>query len=754
MRASILRLTLTLAAMAAFTGTAFGADADWSLCGEGYRIPERPVSETAESASDPEAFRISADSADLVEEGVSRLTGNVAVERGTRLLRSEELVYDQPEGVIEAKGNVRYWDEGVFVAGENARAEIETDVVAIERVTRYMLEGEHGHGEARDLGISGNERIAASDATYTTCNPGDADWLISAGHLAIDPAEGTGIARNVWLRIMGQRLFYLPRLSFALSSQRKSGFLAPSWGSSETGGLEVTTPFYFNLAPNYDATLEARAMSERGVQARGELRFLSRAYGSGWLGAEHLPSDAKFDDDRSAFDLAHRHEWSDRWSTDARLEWVSDTEYLLDLGAGLSQSSRTYLPRRFDASYRGDGWDALVRFQNFQTLNPSILEQDRPYARLPQILVRRNAPERNRALNVGAEAEISYFHRQSYTDGARANLRSSFTYPIHTAATFVTPRAALHVTGYELDRVEAESALDDRRTLVVPALSLDSGMFLERPVTLEGRSLTHTVEPRLYYLLVPFERQDDLPNFDTSESTFSFARLYRENRFSGGDRIGDANQLTLGLTSRLLDEHGAELARASLGQISHFRDRRVGLDRSDAPQRRRASDLVAEIEARPARGWRLRTSLQYDVVDDRTDASALHVQYRRDRRRVFNAAYRLVRDIAPDRTIEQADLSFVWPIANQWRTIGRWSFALNEVGNRTLEAFGGLAYESCCLTLRAVARRYLSHAHWSESDERYSNGIYVQVEFKGLTGAGARPKEFLVRGIPGYENEF
>ena len=262
--------------MAAFTGAAVGADADWSLCGEGFRIPERPASEAGESASDRETFRVSADSADLVEEGVSRLTGNVALEHGTRLLRSDEIVYDQPEGIIEAGGHVRYWDDGVFVAGKNARVEIETDVVAIERVTTYMLEGEHGHGEAGDFGTDGNGRMTASDATYTTCNPGDADWRISAGHLAIDPAEGTGRARDVWLRIMGQRLFYLPRLSFALSSRRKSGFLAPSWGSSEAGGLEVTAPFYFNLAPNYDATLEARAMSERGVQARGELRFLSR----------------------------------------------------------------------------------------------------------------------------------------------------------------------------------------------------------------------------------------------------------------------------------------------------------------------------------------------------------------------------------------------------------------------------------------------------------------------------------------------
>ena len=740
--------------MAAFAGAALAADTDWPLCGEGLQIPERPVSEASESTADPETFRVSADSADIVEDGVTRLTGNVAVEGGTRLLRSDEIVYDESEGVIEAKGNVRYWDEGTFVAGENARAELETDAVTVESVTAYMLEGAHGHGEARDVEIIGNERMTASGASFTTCNPGDADWRITADRLTIDQAEGTAEARNLWLRVMGQRLFYLPRLSFPLSSRRKSGFLAPSWGSSESSGIEVTAPFYFNLAPNYDATLAARAMSKRGVQARGELRFLARGYGSGRIAAEHLPSDARFDGDRTAFDLSHRHEWSDRWSTDARLEQVSDASYLQDLGDGLSQSSRSYLPRRLDVTYRGEQWDALLRIQDFQTLDPSILPHDQPYTRLPQIVLRTNAPQRNRALNVSGQAEVTYFQRDSFTTGARASLRPSVTYPIHTAGIFVTPKATLHLTRYELDRIGAETSLDGEPTSLVPAFSLDGGMSLERPLTLEGRSLTHTVEPRLYYLIVPFGHQSDLPNFDTSEFSFNFARLFRENRFSGGDRIGDTHQLTLGLTSRLLDEHGAELVRASLGRVAYFRDRWVQLDRTDPPETRRASDLLAEIEARPARKWRLRTSLQYDPMDRRNEASAFHVQYRSDRRRLFNLAYRRVRDIEPEGTIEQADLSFVWPIANHWRTIGRWNVALDGERNQTLEAFGGLAYESCCFMFRAMARRYLSHDERGADGDRYSNGIYVQVEFKGLTGTGIRPHEFLIRGIPGYENEF
>ena len=754
MKLSTRLLLLALAAPVVFASAAASADDDWSLCGAGFQVPERPVSEAVESGSDSETIHLSADEAELVEDGVSRLTGNVAVGQGTRQLRSDEIVYNQSEAVIEARGNVRFWDEGVFVTGERARAEIEQDVITIEPATAFMLEDEHGHGDAAEIKTLGNERMTANDVTYTTCNPGDADWRITASRVEFDRTKDAGTARNAWLEFKGQRVFYLPWISFPLSSQRKSGFLAPTYGTDRSGGVEVTAPYYFNLAPNYDATLTARAMRERGVQAQGEFRFVSRAYGSGRVAAHYLPFDAKFDDDRTAFDLAHQHRWSDRWSTNTRFEWVSDAEYLEDLGASLSQSSRTHLPRRFDARYRGDGWGALVRFQEFLTVDRTILAQNRPYARLPQILVQTNLPERNRAPNFGATAELTYFDQRSRTTGARVDLQPSLTYPIHTAGTFMVPKAAVRFTRYNLNRTEAEATSDDGPSRMLPSFSLDGGMFLERPVTLHNRPLTHTIEPRLYYLLVPFDHQDDLPKFDTSRSSFNFAQLFRENRFSGGDRIGDANQVTLALTSRLLDERGGELARASIGQIRYFRDREVVLGTNDDPETTRGSDIVAEIEARPTQKWRLRAGLQYDTGASRTDKNALNVRYQPDRRSVVNATYRFVRDSDPAKTIKQADLSFAWPIGAHWRTVGRWSLALNEDRNQTLEAFGGLEYESCCWGFRAVARRFLSNGGRSDGEDNYSNGLFLQLELKGLTGAGNRIEALLTRSIPGYENEF
>ena len=738
-------LLLVFAGSSAFAGAARGAGDDWSQqCGTGFRIPARPAPDPVEPGGGPGAIDLSADEGEFIEDGVSTFTGNVRIRRGSQQLRSDELTYDG--GTLEAGGKVGFWDEGIYVASERARAEAGTDVVTLESGLSYMLDDVHGHGGAHRLTRFGNARTTVDGATYTTCNPGDADWRVTARNVEFDHVEDTGTARDVWLEFMGQRVFYMPWLSFPLSDRRKSGFLVPTYGMGGSRWVALTIHYYFNLAPNRDATLTTRVMSERGVQALGEFRFLSRTYGAGRFEAHYLPSDAEFGDDRAAFDFAHRHRWSSRWSTDARFEWASDAEYFGDLGAGLAQSSRTHLPRRFDARYDGDGWRARFRLRDHLTLDRTILPQDRPYASLPQILVRTKLPERNRALNFGARAELTYFDQRGRTTGARMDLQPSVTWPFRTSGTFVVPKAALHFTRYALDRTGTEASMKNDPSRLVPSFSLDSGVFLERPATFHGRSLTHTIEPRLYYLYVPFRSQDDLPIFDTGRFSFNFAQLFREDRFSGRDRIGDANQVALALTSRILDERGGELARASVGQIRYFRDRKVALDDTDAAETARSSDVVAGVEARPSRKWRVRASLRYDTGADRTARNTFGVRYRPDERRVLNAAYRLVDDV------DQAEVSFAWPIGARWRTVGRWNFAFNEERNKTLEAFGGLEYESCCWGLRVVARRFLLGN--SGGGDGYSNGIFLQLELKGLTGVGHRADAFLERSIPGYENEF
>lgn len=735
-----------------YSGAARSAD-DWALCGAGVQVPARPALDEAEP--DPEAIYLSADDADASEEGVSKLTGNAQVSQGARQLQADELVYSASDEIMDARGDVRYWDDGVFIAGTGARADFAQNVITMKPVDRYVLEAEHGHGSAAEITIPDDARLTAHELTYTTCDPGRADWRIIADRVEFDRIEHTGTAHDTWLEFMGHRVFYLPWISFPLSDRRKTGFLTPTFGVDDSTGVDITTPYYFNLAPNYDATLGARTMSDRGVQAQGEFRFLSRSFGSGRTAGEYMPSDSKYDDDRAAFNLEHRHRWTDRLSTDTRFEWVSDAEYFQDLGAGLSQTSRTHLPRRLDANYRGDGWSALLRLEDFQTVDRTLPKKDRPYASLPQVRMQTDVPERDRTLHLGAVADVTHFDRRSSTTGLRAHLEPSISYPVHTGGAFAVPKATLHLTGYNLDRTADDPSDfgDDSPSRVLPSFSLDGGAFFERPITVRDRSLTHTIEPRLFYLLVPFERHDDIPNFDSSLSSFSFAQLFRENRFNGVDRIGDANQLTVALTSRMLDEGGDELARASIGQIHYFRDRRVNLGFGDEKETVSSSDVVAELDGRLARTWRLRAELQYDTRDDRTERNTLNLRHQPNRRSVVNLAYRLVRDTGLAGDIEQADLSFAWPLGPSWRSVGRWRYALNEDRNSTLEAFAGLEYESCCWGLRAVGRRFLTRG-LGRDDDRYSNGFFLQFELKGLTGGGASTEAFLARSIPGYENEF
>ena len=734
---------------------AAGADDDWSRCSSVPLMPARPEP-AADTGADPDSIHLSADSADVTDEGISRLTGNVVAEQGKRQLQSDELTYTPDLEIFDARGNVRVWDDGMFVSGDSARTDLEHEVTTISGTATYVIRDWHGHGSASRISAIADERLTAADATYTTCDPDgpdDPDWRITAGHVEFDRAANAGVARHAWLEFDGQRVFYLPWFSFPLSDARKSGFLSPTFGVDRSNGIEVMSPYYFNLAPNYDATLSARTMSERGVQAQGEFRFLSRRYGTGRAAARYLPFDRNFDDYRAGFDLAHRHRWTSRWSTDSRFEWVSDPEYYEDFGANLAQASQTHLLRRVDADYLGDGWTTRVRFEDYLTVDRTIPPTGRPYARIPQILFRTYGTERNRAFNLRTNAEVTYFEKDAHTTGLRADLRPSLSYPIRTAGTFLVPRATLDVTQYSLQAAEGVTLDDDAPSRVLPVLSLDSGLFMERSLVLQNRNLTHTLEPRLYYLHVPFERQSHLPDFDTSLTSFSFAQLFRENRYSGRDRIGDANQLTLALTSRLLDEGSAEVARASIGQIRYFRDREVVLGESDEPATRSASDLVADIEVRPSREWRLRAGVQYDSDAGRTTKGAVNVRYQPNRSSVVNAAYRLVRDIDPSKSIEQADLSIAWPLGARWRTVGRWNFALGEETNRTLEAFAGLEYESCCWGFRTVVRRFFT-GDSADGEDRYSLGVFLQLELKGLTDIGDSTDAFLTRSIPGYENEF
>jgi LPS-assembly protein len=734
----VIPLLALVPVLAGVVATSHGAGAQenpWSQCGPAWVLPDRPLVER--DTTDPDAIFVTADSADMVEGGLSVLSGNVIVDRGGEQIGADEVRYDEPGQTIDAEGNVRFWTLGFHARGDRGSTSLENDQSTLENAS-FMDLASHGRGTAESVLVSGQDQVDARNATYTTCNPDNADWLLAAGRIKLDRATSVGTATNVWVKFKKVPVFYSPYLSFPLSDERKSGFLVPTFRVSESTGVEATVPYYFNIAPNYDATLALRPMSDRGVQTQGEFRYL-KEWGEGLFGGEYLPDDSKFDDDRAAFHFRHGGEFISRWRADANYDWVSDSNYFEDLGTELSVSSQSFLERRGDITYTGDAFWARARAQGYQTIDETLPADGRPYERLPQLFAATSFRERNRRLNLGGFAEAVQFEREASVTGTRLDLRPTLSYPYRTPGAFLVPSASLRYTYYKLEDAAAGSADEPDRLL--PTFSVDSGLFFERSLHIGEGSFVHTLEPRAFYLYVPFEEQGDLPVFDTGEFTFTFEQLFREDRFSGADRVGDANQLSLALTSRLISAGGDEIVRGSIGQIRYFRDREVTLP--GVPQETQdGSDLAAEVAASLARRWRVLGAILWNPGDERTNRSTLSLRYQPDERRVINLAYRFIRDLN-----EHTDVSFAWPLARNWRAVGRFNYSLEE--NTTLEAFAGIEYESCCWGLRLVGRRYLTNTLGD-----HSNAVFLELELKGLAGLGTGTRGFLKESIPGYRNEF
>ncbi|NCF29807.1 MAG: LPS assembly protein LptD, partial [Gammaproteobacteria bacterium] len=693
------------------------AEAEWAQCGNVLQLPPRPV--FAFSPSDPQAVEMSGDVANVQEGGISKLSGNVEVQRGTRQLKSDHLEYHEAEELIDVQGNVQFWDEGTYVASERAHLDLRAETTELY-ANDYIFLDNHSRGEAAEAVITSKKLITVNDADYTTCNPGSNAWKLHAQELELDYAEDVGTARDVWFEISDVPVFWTPYATFPLSDKRKSGLLVPRVRISNSTGFDLTIPYYFNIAPNHDATLAGRLMTNRGVQLQGEYRYLT-SRGGGLLAGEYLPDDKQTDGYRGAFRFQHGGSFAPRWNSNINYNWVSDSDYFTDLGTNLAIASRSFLEQTGDVNYAGNGWSGLARVQAFQTIDDTIAPENRPYKRLPQLRIAATERRRNRKFNPGGHGEFVNFDRDNGVIGQRVDLMPTLSFQQRDAAWFIAPKAGLRFTHYDLENTAP--AQSNSLTRTIPTASVDAGMFFERDWSVGDRGLLQTLEPRLFYLYVPFKHQDDLPIFDTGTFDFTYAQLFAENRFTGADRVGDANQLSIALTSRLLaSSTGEEYLRLNVGQIRYFRDREVTLPGTPV-ETSNASPLVVDLTATIARQWQFSTGIQWDIGEDRITKNNTGLRYQPDPLRVVNLSYRF----APD-NFEQADTSIAWPIAKDWRFVGRFAYSLAQ--NKTVEAFGGIEYESCCWAFRTVIRRYLSGT-------QTENAFFFQLEFKGLTGTGS-----------------
>ncbi len=728
------------------TDPACRPESGWTLCRAPLASPvTRPTAEARLRAE----LLIEASAAEYLVGRRADLEGGFTMSRLDQHLVAERGRYDLDAGTFHAEGDVFYRERGLALTGSTLDLQIDSHAGRIVEA-RYALVEQHARGKAELATWDGAGQALLTRATYTTCDPGDPGWLLSAKRIDLDFDEGLGEAEHAVLRVGGVPLLYTPWAQFPIDDRRRSGLLSPSFGNSSINGLELAVPYYWNIAPNRDATLTPRLLSHRGLQLDTEYRYLyatddvRRFTQQGQIDLELLPDDDLFGDDRLGLRVQHSGRPADRWSVGLDAGYVSDRDYMRDLGGTLAAANANYVPRLGHVTYTAGSWSLSGHF-NYQ----QPLVEARPYQALPQLLFD-YAPYHDGLLRHGLAGELVRYDRKEARDGTPevTGLRLDLQPWLGARATrpwgFLEPRLALRHTGYRLDDTQPGS--DDRPTRTLPLASVDGGLFFDRPV-FDG-TLRQTLEPRLFYLYVPYDDQQALITnrrgsdvvFDSGLPRFSWDALFRDNRFSGADRVGDANQLSVAVTSRFVDDRsGSERARLDLGQTLYFRDRKVTLPRR-AVDTAPSSPIVARATLYPGYDLSVSGELIWDPDDERTQSGSLTVTYRPDARRLARVDYRTSGD-----TIEQVDVGVSWPLVGNWHGVGRWLYSL-EAGI-SLETFAGFEYKSCCWAARLVLREFVPDALRPDEED---TSIMFQLELSGLGRLGDDIAGFLRSRLPGY----
>ena len=680
----------------------------------------------------------------------SRLEGNAKLSRGDQRLRAETITLERPTQRAKADHGFVYSDPRQVLRGQQAEVDLNAETGQFGEVD-YYLPARNAQGHAQEVRIDRRQRKNwLEDATYSTCRRDHEAWELRARDLRLDENTSRGSARDIVLAFKDIPVFYFPYLSFPITDERQSGFLFPRQGYGSETGFDLAVPYYWNIAPNRDMTFTPRLMTARGILLGVEYRFLE-PWHQGRFSFEYIPDDRRYGGARGSFNATDRASPLPNVYTDLRYEYVSDDSYIKDLSNNLDFLTPNYLERHLDARYYGDWWQALARVQGFQILNPALFSlTGNPYQRLPQLLFNGAWPAGASGLSYQMYGELVNFQQSDMVTGVRLDLWPTVGWTYEPPWGYLKPRAGFRYTSYQLQ--DTTPGANDAPSRAAPVLSLDSGLIFDRPLQADWLGVTagaQTLEPRLFYLYVPYRNQDDIPLFDSSEMDRDIDWLFRTNRFTGADRLGDANQLTTALTTRLIDgPSGRERLRASVGQIQYFEDRRVNLYPAEPPQTAVNSGLIAQGQVNLSSRWAVQGGVQLEPDNSDMLRTAFDLRYYVNPRQLVNVSYLLDRNqpgLDPNDQIHSMDVAFFWPLTTQWRALGRWNQALNI--DRNLETLAGLEYEDCCWALRAVGRQYRD----SPTQIDAQTAFYLEFELKGLSRLGSSLESVLQNSILGYQ---
>jgi len=697
-------------------------------------LPASSVS--AATASSEKTTYIEAQEVEGKKDAQMDARGSVEMQQGTQKVFADHVLYEQKTGDLSANGSVRMEQASEAVSGPDLKMNTFTHIGSMTTPV-FELKQNNARGSAALMTTTGPAFYEFDHAIFTTCPAGDDDWLLHMSRLDLDRESQIGTAHNAWVEFEGVPILYTPWMDFPLDGARHTGFLGPIYGNTVSGGLELTVPFYWNIAPNYDATIAPRDMSKRGILMQDEFRF-KEANSYGEIHYDELANDRITDTTRYHATFKETQNLGHGFGATVNLNRVSDSNYFQDLSTTIQDATQTQLLNEGVLSYGAGWWSASVRAQTFQTLQDALGDVAIPYQRMPQVNLSAQKVFNDTTLNM--VDEYVDFRHPTLVEGQRMVLYPSVTYSLFNDPGFyVKPKLGISFTQYEMGVNNSTSIPNTSRTL--PIFSVDSGMTFEREFTLGAGEYVQTLEPRLFYVKIPYQNQDNLPLYDTSQAAISFAQLFTENRFYGNDRIGDANMATVGLTSRLIDgAGGVERLHMNVAERFSFSTPQVNLVAPDVNGR---SDILLSVGGKVTRALTLDSMLDYDPNAMVTQSSSITMGYKPETGKLLNLGYHFTKDpTSSANDVRQDDISAQWPLFWRWYAVTRWSYSVSQ--HLITQRLIGLEYNQSCWMLRLVAQKF-----WTTATQ-YSDQIFIQLELNDLVALGSDPLSSLRSSIPGY----
>lgn len=689
---------------------------------------------------------VKSESALLVKDQLAVFEGDVSIisQSSTITANSANILNNGKE--IKATGDVQYTDELLQVNSEAVEVNSTLKLLQMQE-TNYKIAGINGRGGADILSISQERGVTLEDVSFTTCPEGGEDWKIKASEITIKKGMPFGEAYNTRFYVGGIPIFYLPYFAFPITTERQTGFLFPQLGSSSTTGLEWEQPFYWNIAPNMDATFSTRLMTNRGLQLKTEFRYLFNNH-AGELQLEYLPSDYdQIENERRYFyRLFHQGKLSENWSIAADISDISDNNYIIDLGSDYYNQADTHLYRQAGVNYASDSLDFSIFVRDFTTIGVSVSN----YRALPEAKLNFTTSMSD-YVNFGLKSELAYFDNDSPTsaNALRFHIEPSISLPYQRAWGELLAQASVLHTYYKQDLKGQDLALDENVTRTLGQARLYGSLIFEKQQNVLGTPYTLTLEPKAQYLFTSFEEQSNIGLYDSTPLLTNFSNLFRGQEFTGLDRINDNNQITVGTTSRLIDTNNNEILVASVAQIFYIQDSRL----IDGRREGNRSSIAAELDWQVNQNWFLHSDIQVGNQTNRVERSSLSTEYRLGENKLIQINHRYIRELSNER-IDQVGMSASWPIGKNWHWVGRYYRDLRR--SRSIESFVGIEYESCCWALRLTVRRNLA-TRFNNNGVRdlneFDSGIALQFVFKGM-GNSNKKVDMLSQGLFGYRQPF